>query len=230
MLIHPTAIVALVLYLIIGQLTVSEWYKTQRKLLGERARRKLSLFRSRYHPTFELRPHPASSEATATEAYPVALIETTTIPPVEATSPVPVLLEDYVEVVVPEVTHYERPSPVPSREFVINSQYRGPFHWRDLLNYRVFETLSLISFSVWLPSIAIPFVAKLLLRSNTLPEIEPFTDELPEQLPPKAIQIQTSTPDPHAPLEPVFSPAPPKSSPFWLACEFFHVYSCLFAI
>ncbi|KAF9785441.1 hypothetical protein BJ322DRAFT_831089 [Thelephora terrestris] len=232
MLIHPAAIVALLFYLIIGQPTFSERFQTRRKLLGQRVRRRLSVFRSRHLARFQLpsRAHPITSGATTTEALPIALIETIAILPAEVTSSFPVPPKDYIEVVIPEAPSARQygqlpAAPPPPQEFVITSRYRGPFHWHDLLNLRVLETLTLISVSISLPLVAIPFAARLFSRSESPDEVESPLDELPERLPPKflsppkAIHIQISTSDPHAPPEPVFLPAPPKISSFWLAAE-----------
>jgi hypothetical protein len=236
MLIHPAAIVALLFYLIIGQPTFSERFQTRRKLLGQRVRRRLSVFRSRHLARFQLpsRAHPITSGATTTEVLPIALIETIAIPPAEVTSSFPVPPKDYIEVVIPEAPSARQygqlpAAPPPPQEFVITSHYRGPFHWHDLLNLRVLETLTLISVSISLPLVAIPFAARLFSRSESPEEVESPLDELPERLPPKflsppkAIHIQISTSDPHAPPEPVFLPAPPKISSFWLAGELFHI-------
>jgi len=228
MLIHPAAIVAFLLSLIVGPLTVSQRFQARFRSLGHGVHHKFSSVLSLPRATFEPQGYPATFEATTIEALPIAPVETSAVHPVEIIPSCPVPLEDHVEVVIQEVTptrHDGHPTPAPARVFVVSSEYQGPFHWRDLFNYQVLDVLTAIYFSIWLPLVVISFFAKLLSRSESLDEIERPVDVPPKLLPPKVltpprnVQIRTSKSKYHAPPEPIFSPAPPELPTFWLARE-----------
>lgn len=232
MFIHPAAIVALVLYLIAGQLTVSQQFQTRFKSLGHGVHQKISSVLSLPRAAFEPQDHPLAFEVIKVEALLIVPVETNLIHSVETIPTSPVPPEDYVEAVVQEVypTRYDgHPSPASARVFVMSPECHGPFNWGDLLNYRVFEVLIAICFSVLFPLVVIPLVAKILWRSESRDEAEQPVDTLPELLPPKFLvppttaQIRILNPKSHAPLEPIFSPAPPEPSTFWLACECLHI-------
>jgi len=234
MLIHPAAVVALVLYLIVGPLTVSQQFQTRFKSLGHGVHQKISSVLSLPRAAFGSQDHPVIFEAATVEALPIVPVETNLIHPVEVTPISPVPLEDYVEAVVQEVypTRYDdHPSPASAPVFVVSSECRGSFDWRDLFNYQVLEVLAAICFSIWFPLVVIPFVAKLFSRSESRDEVERPINSAPELLPPKflappmATQIQISNPKLPAPLEPIFSLAPPEPSTFWLACECPRIFS-----
>ena len=228
MLIHPAAVVALVLYLIVGPLTVSQQIQTRFKSLSHGVHQKISSVLSLPRAAFGSQDYPIVLEATIVEALPIVPVETSIIHPVEVIPTSPAPLEDYVETVVQEVypTRYDgHPSSASVPVFVVSSECRGPFDWRDLFNYQVLEVLAAIYFSIWFRLVVIPFVAKLFSRSESRDEVERPIDASPELLPPKflpppmTVQIQISNPKPPAPLEPIFSLPPPEPSTFWLVCE-----------
>ena len=214
MLIIPAAIAALLFSLFVGPFYVFQLVQTQRKLLGSSLRQQLSSLRVSF------------------ETLPTASVETHTISQVEITS-FPILSQDYVEILIPQVTHTQfndQPSATPTPVFVVVSRCRGPFHWSDLLNYRVFETLAVTFVSFCFPFVAIPFTSKLFSRSETPDEVELPVDEppkllSPKYLSPKSVQIRISHRNSDAPLEPILPPAPSKLPPFWLACEYFLISS-----
>jgi len=227
MLIHPAAIVALLLYLIVGPLTVPQQFQTRFKSLGYGIHQRISSVLAVPRASFEPQDYPVVFKATTVEALPFASVETNVVHQIEVFPSCPAPLEDHAQVVVPEFcpTRYnDNPSPAPVRVFVMSPEYQGPFHWRDLFNYQVLDTLTAIYISIWFPLVVIPFVSKLLSRRELLDEIERPMDTPPRLLPPKILAPQTVriwTPHPkfHAPLEPIFSPAPPEPSTFWLARE-----------
>lgn len=216
-------IVAFVLYLLVGPLTVSQRFQTQFKCLGHGVHQKLFSILSPPRATFRLQDRPVTSVATF-EALPITPVETSVIHPAEIIGASQVPLEDNGEVVTHEAystQHNDHPSPTPVRAFVVSSEYRDLFPWRDLLNYRVFGALAVAFFSFWFSLVMIPFVFKLLSRSDFRDEAEPTA--LPILLPPKILappattRIQISNLQYHAPLEPIFSTAPQEFSAFWLA-------------
>lgn len=234
MLIHPAAIVALVLYLIIGQLTIPQRFQTRFKSLGHGAHQKFSSALSLPHASFEPQDYSVASETTTVETFLTAPVETTVIYPAQIIPTSSVLPEDCVEAIIQEVyptRHDDRPSPAPTRMFVMSCQCQGPFDWRDLFNYRVLEALTTIYLSIWFPLVVLPFVAKLLSCSESRDETEVPVDTPPELLPPKFLappttaQIRVLNLRSHAPLEPIFSPAPPQPSTFWLARKYPHISS-----
>ena len=232
MLMHPAAIVALVLYLIVGPLEISERFQTRLRSLGHGVHQKFSSVLSLPRAGFEPQDYPVVFEATTADVLPIAPAETDTIRPVDVIPSCPIPLEDYVGVVVPKLyptQDNDHPSPAPVRVFVVSTEYQGPFDWRDLFNYQVLDVLTVIYFSIWLPSVVIYFVTKPLSRSEpeSLDEVRPLVDT-PKPLPSKAlpypttVQIQIFNSKYHAPLEPIFTPAPPETSTFWIArmCHF----------
>lgn len=224
MLMLPAVIVALLFSLIVGPLTVSQRFQTRGKLLGHRVQHKLSVLRT----LLGIQDFPTAFETTTLPAFP---IETGTVHCVETTS-LQVQSQDYVVIIIPEVTPTEyndqRPT-APARVFLVVSQHQGPFHWRDLLNYRVFETITVLIVSLSLPLVATPFIAGFFSSSESLNQTKPPSDQTPKPLPPKYLTppttIQTSNRTSHAPLEPIFSLAPSEVTSFWLACEHILVFS-----
>ncbi|KAF9647682.1 hypothetical protein BDM02DRAFT_2527521 [Thelephora ganbajun] len=228
MLIHPAAIVALLLYWIAGPLIVPQRFQTRFKSLGHGVHQKISSVLSPPPAIFEPQDYPFAFEATIIEVLPVPSTETNVVHPAEVISSFPVPLEDSAEVVILEVSttqHDDHPSPAPTRVFVVSPGYQGPFHCCDLFIHRVLDVLTAICVSILFPLVVIPFFTRLFSRSESLYETERPIDVLPKRLPPKilapppTVQIRVFNPKSHAPLEPIFSPAPPVSSAFWLASE-----------
>lgn len=226
MLIHPAAIVAFVLYLLVGPLTVSQRFQTQFKYLGHGVHQKLSSILSLPRATFKSQDHPVTPVATTVEALPITPVETNIIHLAEAIQAPLVPFGDNGGAVT---QHDDHPSPTPARAFVVSSEYQGTFVWRDLLNYRVFRALTAAFCSFWFSLVVIPFVFKLLSRSGPRDETEPTINALPILLypkilaPPTTARIQISNPKSHAPLKPAFAPVPQEFSAFWRACRYPHV-------
>lgn len=228
MLINPVAIVAFLLYLIAGPLSISQRFQTCFRSLGHGVHQKISSVLSLPHAP-EPQEHPVILEVTTLEPLPVAPVEVNAVHPVETLPSCAVPLEDHVEAVIPEVcpTGYDdHPAPTPVRVFVVTSEYRGPFDWRNLFTYQVIGVLTAIYVSIWLPFVVVPFVSKLRSRSESLEETKQPVDTPPEPLPPKVlappptVHIWFPGLKSYAPLEPIFSPAPSEPSDFWLAREY----------
>jgi len=227
MLLNPVAIVALVLYLIVGQLTVPQRLQARFKSLGHRVHQKISSALSLPHATFEPQDYPVIFEDNPVEALPIAPVKTSVIYPPEAIPTPAVPLEDYVEVATQEVCPMrcdDHSLSASARVFVVPSENRGPFGWQDLFNYRVLEVLAAICFSVCL--VVFPFVVRRIPRSETLDETEWPIDTPPKLLPPKFLappttaRIQILDSKTYAPLEPISSPAPSEPSVLRLAREY----------
>ena len=229
MLINPAAIVAFLLYLVVGPLAVSRQLQTRFKSLGHGVHHKISSVFSLPHGSFEPHDYPAIVTAATTETFSATPVEINTVHPAESLPSCPIPFEDRVEVDTPEIcpTHYDNyTSPAPAPAFVESSGYQGSFHWRDLFNLQVFDVLAMAYISVWLPLVVVPLLAKLLWQSKSLDEPKQPVDVQPILLPtkvltpPRAVKIQIIDPKHRAPLEPVFTPAPPTPPTFWLACEY----------
>jgi hypothetical protein len=239
MLIYPAAIVASVFYLIIGPLMVSQRFQTRFKSLGHGVHQKITSVLTLPRAAFEPQDYPIAFEDTTVKALPTAPAETNLIHPVEIIPKSPVPLEDYEEAVTQEVHPTpcdDHSSPVSTRVFVVSSEYHGPFNLRDLFNHQVLGVLAAIYFSIWFSLVGIPFIAKLLSRSESRDKGQQPIDASPETLPPKFLapptnaHMRTFTPKFHAPLEPIFPPAPPEPSTFWLVRKCPHVSPIPFAI
>ena len=225
MLFLPVAIVALLFSFIVGPLTLTERIHTRGKLLGHRFYHKLSSLRAHRSATLGPQDYRVNFETIAIETLSTSFVETITAENTSSLAP-PC---DYTGSVVSEVSPAQlndQPFPAPAPVFVVDSQSHGPFRWRDLLNYRVFEGLALVFISVGFPSIAIPRIAKLFSRSESPDKIEPPVDEPPKLLPPRyltpppIVQIRILDRNSRSNSEPIFPPAPPKLPPFWFACEY----------
>ena len=225
MLINPAAIVAFLLYLIAGPLAVSQRFQTRFKSLGNGVHQKISSVLSLPRASFEPQDYLVPLETTAAAALPITPAETDVIRPVKILPSCAVPLEDYLEIITPEVcpTRYDNnPSPAPAQAFVVSPECRRPFEWRNLFNYQVLDVLTAIYLSIWFPLVAIPSISKLFSRSESPDEVRQPVDVQPKPLPPKilapspTVHIQF----PRPPLEPIFSPAPPTPSTFWLTCEY----------
>ena len=227
MLINPAAIVALLVYLIVGPFTASQRSQTRLKLksFGHDVRLKIASLR---RTSFEPQDYSAVFEATTVRTLPAAPAETTVIHPIQIFPSCPVPLEDHVEVVIPEVCparYGDDPSPVPAPIAAAPSEHQNPFNWRDLFTYQALNALTAVYFSIWLPLVAIRFILRLLSRSESPDKVKQPVDEHTKPLPPNTltppptVHIWVTDPKSHAPLEPVFSPAPPEPSTFWLACK-----------
>ena len=219
MLIHPALIVAFLLHLIVGPPTISQQF-TRFRSLGHGIHRKISSIL--FLPHTSPREYPSVSEPITVEALSTALVE------IHPSCPVP--LEDYVQVFIPDVCptrHDNRTTLPPTRVFVVASGYQGPFSWRDLFSYQVLNVLTVVYFSVWFPLVTAPLISELFSRSGSQGEPEQPVDARPKLLPPKhltpppTVRIQIVDLKSHAPPEPIFSPAPPTPSTFWLAREYF---------
>ena len=218
MLINPAAIVAFLLYLVVGPLTISQQFQTRFKSLGYGVHQKISSVFSLPRGSFEPQDGPAVFEATP--------VKTNAVHPIEILPSCPVPFGDHIE--VPEICPTRcdnHTSLAPALVFVEFPGYQGPFRWRDLFNLRLFYVLATIYTSIWFPLVLVPHVTKLHSQSGSPDEIEQVVDEQPTLLPakvltpPQTLNIRTFNPKPHAPLEPIFSPTPPALSAFWLACE-----------
>jgi len=229
MLINPAAIVAFLLYLVVGPLTFSRQFQTRFKSLGHGVHHKISSVFSLPHGSFEPQDYPAVFAAATAEAFSATPVEITTVRLAEALPSCPILFEDRVEVVIPEVcpTHYDNNTyPAPALVFVESSGYQRSFHWRDLFTLQVFGVLSIIYISVWFPLVVVPLVAKLLWQSKSPEEPKQPVEAQPILLPtkvltpPRTVNIRILDPKRHAPLEPIFTPAHSAHSPFWLVCEY----------
>lgn len=229
MLMLPAAIVALLFYLIVGPLTISQRFQTGFKSLGQGIHQTFSSVLSLPHSTFEPQVLPVVFDATAVEVLPIAPVETFATHSVEIASPFPVPPGGYAEVVVPEVPplrHDDKPSPTPTQVFVVPSGFPSSFCWFDLFSYR----LLVIFISFWFPFVAIALISlitKLLSPTEPPRDTKPRVNKpLPKLLPPKilspprAVQVLIENHNSHAPLEPVFSPASPEPPTFWLASEY----------
>ena len=228
MLINPAAIVAFLLYLVVGPLTVSRQFQTRFKSLGHGVHQKISSVFS-LPSSFEPQNHPVVLVAATVEPFSTTPVEINAVHPAETLPSCPIPIEDRVEVVIPEVcpTRYDNhTSPTPVLVFMEFPEYRGPFHWRDFFNLRVFGMLSMIYISVWFPLVVVPLVVGLLWQSESPDELEQPVDVQPILLPteiltpPQTVNLRILNPKSHAPLEPIFTPAPPAPSTFWLACEY----------
>ena len=226
MLMLPAAIVALLFYLIVGPLTVSQRFQTGFKSLGQGIHQTFSSVLSLPHSTFEPQVLPVVFDATAAEVLPIAPVETFATHSVEIASPFPVPSEDYAEVVVPEVPllqHDDKPSPTPTQVFVVPSGFPSSFCLCDLFSYRFL----VIFISFWFPFVAIALVTKLPSPTEPHRDTKPRINEpLPKLLPPKiltparAVQVLIENRNSDTPLEPVFSSASPEPPTFWLASEY----------
>lgn len=230
MLIHPAVIVAFILYMVVGPLTVSQRSQTRFQSLGHGLHQKISSVLSLHRATFRPQDHPFASVATTVEALPITPVETS-IHPAETIRAPQVPLEDDVEAVTQEVCsalHDDHPSSTSVRAFVTPFEYQGSFFWRDILSYHIFGVLAAVFCSLWF-SVVTPFVFKLLSRSESRDETKPAINALPVLLPPKILappvtaRIQISDPKSHAPLESIISHVPQESPTFWLARRYPHV-------
>lgn len=229
MLINPAAIVAFLLYLVVGPLTVSRQVQTRFKSLGHGFHQKISSVFSLPSGSFKPQDYPVVFAAATVEPFSSTPVEINAVHPAETLPSCLIPLEDRVEVIIHEVcpTRYDNhTSPAPALVFVEFPEYHGPFHWRDLLNLRIFDVLSMICISVWFPLVVIPLVATLLRQSESPDKLEQPVDVQPILLPtkvltpPQTVNIRIPNPRSHAPLEPIFTPAPPAPPTFWLACEY----------
>ena len=225
MLINPAAIVAFLLYLVVGPLAVSRQFQTRFKSLGYGVHQRISSVFSPTRGSFEPQDYPVVFAAATARAFSATPVEINTV----ALPSCPIPFEDRVEVVIPEVcpTRYDNhTSPAPALVFVESSRRQGLFHWRDLITLQVFDVLATIYISVWFPLVVVPLVATLLWQSKSPDESEQRVDVQPILLPakvltpPQTVNIRILDPKRHAPLEPIFIPAPPTPSTFWLACEY----------
>jgi len=224
MLINPAAIVAFLLYLVVGPLTIPQRFQTRFKSLGYGVHQKISSVFSLSRGPLEPQDYPVAFVATIVDASPATPVETNVVHPLPSC---PVPLEERVEVVIQEVcpTRYDNhPSLATAHVFVVFPEYQGPFHWRDLFNFQVLNVLTAIYISVWFPLVVVPFILKLLSQPKPLDEqaVDTQPIRLPTKIltPPRTVNIRISNPKPYAPLEPIFSPPPPESSTFWLAREY----------
>lgn len=223
MLIHPVAIAAALFYFIIAQLSVSisESFQVKHKRLCEHARQQLYLARFR-HRASRLGPqdYPVVFNVATVEALRAASVGASATHPVEVAQSFPTPGKDNVGAVIPEVTptnHNDPSSSTPVLPFVV-PQYSGPFRCHEVLSRRVQTTLALIFLSTCLSLVAGPFISKLLPRSGPLGKTESPDGELHKQLPPICLPPPKIWTQKHAPLEPIFTPAPTKIPSFWLAC------------